>query len=135
MFHLSNEEQLRRANLVRSARALAMKCLLIKPVDADSISTHFCGFHIQVSFSEQHPLFTVCLEKKIKVTKTRKLLEAVNDLNLHSVMGSHAINLEAGCYSYRAVCWLETELTRDRMDEILDRLASEALKGYIRVSA
>ena len=62
-----------------------------------------------------------------------KQLEAVNDLNLRSILGTHTINPEVGCYAYRAVHWLDTELTRDRLFELLGRLAGEAQRGYERL--
>ena len=52
---------------------------------------------------------------------TAKQCRIANDLNLRSVLGSHAINDEVGCYSYRATHWLDTELDAKRFYEILDR--------------
>ncbi len=132
---LSNEEQLRRAGLVRKARQLAYECFVVESSDAASISLFCCGFYLQMSFSELHPLIVFCLAKKLKDTESRKQLEAVNDLNLHSVLGSHTINPEVGCYAYRAVHWLDIELTRERLNEILDRLVGEAHQGYERLRA
>lgn len=130
---LSNEEQLHRADLARKARQLAYECFAVESSDADSISFFCCGFYLQMSFSEMHPLIVFCLAKKLKDTESRKQLETVNELNLHSVLGSHTVNPEVGCYAYRAVHWLDTELTRDRLNEILDRLLGEALRGYERL--
>ena len=130
---LSNEEQLRRAGLVRKARQLAYECFAVESSDSDSISFFCCGFYLQMSFSELHPLIVFSLAKKLKDTESRKQLETVNELNLHSVLGSHTINPEVGCYAYRAVHWLDTELTRERLNEILDRLLGEALRGYERL--
>ena len=132
---LSNEEQLHRADLARKARQLAYECFAVESSDADSISFFCCGFYLQMSFSEMHPLIVFCLAKKLKDTESRKQLETVNELNLHSVLGSHTVNPEVGCYAYRAVHWLDTELTRDRLNEILDRLLGEALRGYERLRA
>ncbi len=60
-------------------------------------------------------------------TRKRQL---ANELNLHSVLGSHAINDEVGCYSYRATHWLDTDLAPERFFEILNRCVDEADRGY-----
>ena len=73
------------------------------------------------------------LARKLRDTESPKQLEAVNDLNLRSILGTHTINPEVGCYAYRAVHWLDTELTRDRLFELLGRLAGEAQRGYERL--
>ncbi|MDR1537190.1 MAG: hypothetical protein LBU32_04195 [Clostridiales bacterium] len=54
----------------------------------------------------------------------------VNELNLKSVLGSHAVNTEAGCHSYRAAHWLDAELTKSRFMEILERNAEESGRAY-----
>ena len=56
------------------------------------------------------------------------------ELNLHSVLGSHAINEDVGCYSYRATHWLDTELTPERFFEILSRCVDEADRGYFNLA-
>ncbi len=70
---------------------------------------------------ELHPLMVVCLAKALTQPGTAKQCRIANDLNLRSVLGSHAINDEVGCYSYRATHWLDTELDAKRFYEILDR--------------
>ena len=54
----------------------------------------------------------------------------VNELNLKSVLGSHAINESVGCYSYRATQWLDTEISPQRYFEMLNRCVDEADRAY-----
>ena len=54
----------------------------------------------------------------------------INDLNLNTVLGSHAINRTNNCYSFRITQWLDAELTEQRLFEILQRALEEAKKGY-----
>lgn len=129
-----SEEQLRRTSLARNARQLICECFMIESADDTSLTAYYRGFYLQLSFSELHPLIVFCLAKKIRDTESTKQFESVNELNLRSVLGSHTINPEVGCYAYRAVHWLDVELTRDRLFEILERLAGEAQRGYNRLS-
>ena len=57
-------------------------------------------------------------------------LDIINDLNLNTVLGSHAINRTNNCYSFRITQWLDAELTEQRLFEILQRALEEAKKGY-----
>ena len=57
-----------------------------------------------------------------------------NELNLRSILGSHAINDEVGCYSYRATHWLDTEMNPQRFYEILDRCVDEADRGFDKLA-
>ena len=92
------------------------------------------GYYLQVSFSELHPLMVLCLAKAMKKPGTSKLCQKANELNLGSILGSHAINDDVGCYSYRATQWLDKELEAPRFLEILDRCAREADKGYYQLA-
>ena len=89
---------------------------------------------LQISFSELHPLMVFCLAKALTHPSTHKQCEITNDLNLRSVLGSHAINDEVGCYSYRATHWLDTELDASRFYEILDRCVDEADRGFFKLA-
>lgn len=59
--------------------------------------------------------------------------ETVTEVIADGILGCHCINLEAGCYTYRTVTWLESELSRARLVEILDRCIEDAVKGYINL--
>lgn len=91
-------------------------------------------YYLQISFSELHPLMVVCLAKALTHPGTAKQCRIANDLNLRSVLGSHAINDEVGCYSYRATHWLDTELDAKRFYEILDRCVDEADRGFYKLA-
>ena len=91
------------------------------------LTLHDIGFT-----SEEAETYMRLLLEQPDSTKKRQM---VNQLNLNSVLGSHAINQEVGCYSYRSTHWLDTELTAERFFEMLDRCADEADRGYIRLKA
>ena len=93
-----------------------------------SLASEYRGFFLQISFSDVHPLMMICLVKTIQLTAKRYLM--VNQLNLNSALGSHAVNDEICCYSYRATQWLDVEMSPDRFYEILDRCVEEATRGY-----
>jgi hypothetical protein len=107
---------------------------MIESGDDTSLTAYYRGFYLQLSFSELHPLIVFCLAKKIPDTESPKQLATANELNLRSILGSHTLNPEVGCYAYRAVHWLDAKLTRERLFEILERLAGEAQRGYNRLS-
>ncbi|MCL2298915.1 MAG: hypothetical protein FWC27_02060 [Firmicutes bacterium] len=91
---------------------------------------HHEGFYLQISFSELHPLMVLHLARGLEKPGTPKRKARLNDLNLKSVLGSHAINEEVGCFTYRAAHWLEAEITLSRFHEILGRCTEEAQRGY-----
>lgn len=135
MTEAPKEAQSDRVSLIRQARRLVSACIMIESADDTSLAAYYRGFFLQLSFSELHPLIVFCLAKKIQDTAFSKQFESVNELNLRSVLGCHTINPEVGCYAYRAVYWLDAELTQDRLFEILERLVGEAQRGYHRLSA
>ena len=96
--------------------------------------TGYRDYYLQISFSELHPLMVFCLAKALTHPSTHKQCEIANDLNLRSVLGSHAVNDEVGCYSYRATHWLDTELDATRFYEILDRCVDEADRGFYKLA-
>lgn len=132
MTETPNEEQLRRTDLARQARQLVSECFMVESGDDASLTAYYRGFYLQMSFSEL--LIVFCLAKKLQDTESPKQLATVNELNLRSILGSHTLNPEVGCYAYRAVHWLDAKLTRARLFEILERLAGEAQRGYNRLS-
>ena len=98
--------------------------------DDTSLMTDYHGYYLQISFSELHPLMVFCLAKALAKPSTAKQRQMTNELNLRSILGSHAINDEVGCYSYRATHWLDTEMEPQRFFEILDRCVDEADRGF-----
>ncbi len=129
-YNLTREEQVRRTNLAKKARSMILSNMHVEAEDATSLTLDYRGYYMQVSFSPLHPLLVVCLAKAIRNPDGIRKWQLANELNLHSVLGSHAINEEVGCYSYRATHWLDTELSPARFFEILNRCVDEADRGF-----
>lgn len=133
--HLSHHEQERRRNLSDQVRATVVRTLPVEDADDASVMLGYNGFYLQIAFSPLHPLMVFYLARGMERTSTQKDRRLVNDLNLKCVLGSHALNDEVGCYSYRATHWLESELSEPRFLEILGRCAEEAMRGYGQLMA
>ncbi len=134
-YALSKEEQQHRRQIADQARRMILQHLPVEDEDETSLTTYYREYYMQISFSSLHPLVVICLAKSIADPNSLKKRQLVNKLNLNSVLGSHAINPDVGCYSYRSTHWLDTELTAERFFEMLDRCADEADRGYIRLKA
>lgn len=132
---LTKSEQLRRKNLADNARQMILNHIPVEDQDETSLMLGYRDYYMQISFSALHPLMVICLAKAIRNPDGVKKKALTNELNLHSVLGSHAINGEVGCYSYRATHWLDTELTPERFFEILDRCVDEASRGYQKLAS
>ena len=131
---LPKEELVRRKELSDNTRKMIYSLLDVAAEDETSLMTTYRDFYLQISFSELHPLMVFCLAKGLKSPSTAKQKQMTNELNLKSILGSHAINDEVGCYSYRATHWLDEELTPSRFFEILNRCIDEADKGYLKIA-
>ena len=101
-YELTNEEKNRRRNISAHTRKMVMSQLQIDDQDETSLMTDYRGYYLQISFSELHPLMVFCVARGMNTPSTAKQRKQVNELNLKSILGSHAINDEVGCYSYRA---------------------------------
>ncbi len=134
-YDLSKAEQLRRKNLADNARQMILAHIRVEDQDESSVMLGYRDYYMQISFSPLHPLMVICLAKAIRNPDGVRKKQLTNELNLHSVLGSHAINQEVGCYSYRATHWLDTELTPERFFEILDRCVDEADRGFRRLAS
>ena len=131
---LSATEQQRRKEVVAKTRAMIHTQLRVEDEDETSIMTSYRNYYLQISFSELHPLMVFCLAKALQHPSSTRQRQMTNDLNLHSILGSHAINDDVGCYSYRATQWLNAELNATRFFEILDRCVDEADRGYHKLA-
>jgi hypothetical protein len=131
---LSSSEQQRRKTIVEQTKQMIMAQMQIKNQNESSIMTNYRDYYLQISFSELHPLMVFCLAKALTQPSTHKQCKITNELNLKSVLGSHAINDDVGCYSYRATHWLDTELEASRFYEILDRCVDEANRGFVKLA-
>jgi len=128
---ISKQEQTRRKAIAAHARRLILDNLTVQDADETSLLMHHEGFYLQISFSELHPLMVLHLARGLgDKTGSPKQKVLLNELNLKSVLGSHAINGQIGYYTYRASHWLETEITLPRFNEILERCTDEAQRGY-----
>lgn len=126
---LTQNELVRRKKLSENTRKLVCSLLQVVAEDESSIMTIYRDFYLQISFSELHPLMVFCLAKQLD-GKISTAGARANDMNQRSILGSHSVNEEFGCYNYRATHWLETEMNQKRFFEILDRCVDEAIRGY-----
>ena len=131
---LSRSEQQKRREIAEHTRQMILSELNIEGQDDISLMTGYRDYYLQISFSELHPLLVFCLAKALKKPSTARQRQLTNELNLHSILGSHAINDEVGCYSYRATQWLDTEMDASRFFEILDRCVDEAYRGFYKLA-
>lgn len=131
---LAKDEIVRRKRLSANTRKLVCNLLDVVAEDETSIMTIYRDFYLQISFSELHPLMVFCLAKQIDC-KTSTLIMRSNEVNQRSVLGSHFVNENIGCYNYRATHWLETEMNQVRFFEILDRCVDEAYRGYHQLAS
>lgn len=132
---LSLSEQQRRHEIAEHTRKMILSQLSVEDQDETSLMADYRNYYLQISFSDLHPLMVFCLAKALKKPSTPRQRQMTNELNLRSILGSHAINDEVGCYSYRATQWLDAELDASRFFEILDRCVDEADRGYGKLVA
>lgn len=132
--NLTQAEQKRRKELALNTRRMIISQLSVENQNEYSMMTVYRNYYLQISFSMLHPLMVFCLAKALQRPSSAKQRQMTNDLNLRSILGSHAINDEVGCYAYRATHWLETELDASRFFEILDRCVDEADRGYLKLA-
>lgn len=131
---LNIAEQQRRREIAVHTREMILTQLTIENEDDTSLMTSYHGYFLQISFSELHPLMVFCLAKALEKPSSIRQRRMMNELNLGSILGSHAINDEVGCYSYRATHWLDTEMNPQRFYEILDRCIDEADRGFFKLA-
>lgn len=130
----SQAEQVRRKEIVEHTRCMILEQMPVDDQDETSLMLGYKGYYLQISFSVLHPLMVICLARSIQSVGSARKKKLVNELNLRSVLGSHAINDAVGCYSYRATQWLDTDLTPERYFEILDRIVDEADRAYQKLA-
>ncbi len=130
----NSEEMLRRKSIVEHAQKMIFGMLEIISQDETSIMTTYRDFHLQISFSELHPLMVFCLARPVDPSKELAATQA-NKVNLCSVLGCHCVNVYYHCYHFRATHWLDTKLTQARFIEMLERCADEANRGYRMIAS
>lgn len=122
----------RRKQLAEQAMELIKTFLPCESEEPYCIVASYKGFFLQVTISDVHPLIVFCFVRAIPENSEFRL-EKANETNLSCILGCHCINQEAGCYTYRTTTWLDNELSRARLVEILDRSIEEADRGYINL--
>lgn len=131
---LSRAEQARRRMIAEETRQMLFQELEIETADEMSLMTRYRGYYLQISFSGLHPLMVLCLAKKLCKPGIHQKIQIANELNLKSILGSHALNNVLGCYTYRATQWLDAKPDIRRFFEILDRCVEEADRGFRRLT-
>ena len=106
---LSKEEQERRKTIAEHTRSMILNQMSADDQDDTSIMLGYRDYYLQISFSALHPLMVICLARSIQHVSSAKKKKMVNELNLKSVLGSHAINESVGCYSNLAYQKQDTE--------------------------
>ena len=89
--NLTQTEQMRRKEIADHTRTMVVNLLQVDAEDETSIMCGYRDYYLQISFSELHPLMVVCLAKALTHPGTAKQCRIANDLNLRSVLGSHAM--------------------------------------------
>lgn len=130
----SLQEAQRRLDLYQHAREVVLHSLHVEEADDISLMLNYDGFYLQIAFSKRHPLMVFYLARALSRTGTRDDRRLINELNLKSVLGSHALNDQVGCYAYRSAHWLDTKISSTRFLEMLDRCTDEARRGYFSLA-
>ena len=130
---LGKKEGKHRRDLALQARNMIASSMNIVEEDENSLMTTYNDFFVLFSFSEVHPLIMISLVRRIN-TVPDEAFELCNKMNLKSVLGSHAINDDAACYTYRSTHWLDTELDKNRFFETLNRCVDEASRCFQNIS-
>ena len=129
-YDLTRAEQVRRTDLAQKARRMILSHMKVEAEDETSLTLDHRGYYMQISFSPLHPLLVVCLAKAIRNPDGARKQQLANELNLHSVLGSHAINEDVGCYSYRATHWIRSS----RRNGSLKNSAAALTKRIVAIS-
>ena len=128
-----NELQ-RRQGLIERSRMMICNYLGVFSQDETSVMTEFHDFFVQISFTSVHPLITFFFVRRVNKIHLG-MLEIANRMNLTAVLGSHAVNDTADCYTYRATLWLDADLSEHRFQEILDRCIDEASRAFHAINS
>ena len=121
-----------RRELAIQARKMIASSMDIVEENEISLMSSYNEFHVLISFSDVHPLIMISFVRRIDQVRV-EAIEACNRMNLTSVLGSHAFNDDATCYTYRSTHWLDTELTKSRFFEILNRCVAEANRCFKKI--
>jgi len=126
---LSPAQTERRRFLATRAWELLHLCLVVDARNETSVMALYRGHYLHIGFDMDRGIMTIHLVKTLQYPNNDIKRKLLNHLNTDSVLGSHAIQDEMGCYIYRSVFWLENELTSQRLLEVLDCCIEEADQG------
>ena len=127
-------EKKRRIALAQNAKLLVLSTLPIEDDTEMGLMMGYKGFLLRVDFSFLHPLIVITFLAELEYPVLPKSLQLLNSLNQQCVLGCAAVNTEANVFSYRAASWLDTELTKRRFHEMLDRCYDEAYRAHSQLS-
>lgn len=128
------DERMSHKDIITQIRQMIMNHYIVEDADENTLFFRHMGFYLQISFTDRHPL--MCFQFVREITaKTEAAALRANTLNLGSVLGTHAVNCDIGCYIYRNVYWLECPLPPVRFSEILQRCTDEANRGYMSIAS
>lgn len=132
-YDTNNTQLIQRQKMIQQAKKTIYKCIPVETQDEDSYMSSYADFFVQISFSEIHPLVMLYFVRRISKIQLG-MLEVVNRMNFSAVLGTHCINDDADCYTFRAVIWLDTDLSVQRFLEIFNRCVEEATKGFLELN-
>ena len=118
-----------RKEIACQAFELIKRNLPIESADEQCLITTYRNFYLQISISDVHPLIVFCFVRAVP-KEDYFPFHKINEMNLACLYGCHCLDADAQCYAYRAIHWLDCELSMERLMEILDRCAEEAMRGY-----
>lgn len=94
---------------------------------------------VLVSIIRTYPILSVVVADKILFAQENAdaMYRAANELNIESVVGWHSIMLSdsSSIYMYRECAWINEQLDRDYLMEILLNCISEYKLGRVHLSA
>ena len=117
-------------DITEYTRQMIMQHFIVEDADANTLYFQYQHFYLQISFTDRHPLMYFQFVRDLPFMRGTTAVNKINELNLKSVLGTHSVNGEKGCYIYRTVHWLESQLSPERFTEILQRCTDEAQRGY-----
>ena len=119
---------------VESARRLVVEKLGLDRETGGTYSGFYKDFFLVVDFSELHPLMVLTFSRPYPLHVNVHTYRRLNRTNQSSILGSHIMNNDVGCYSFRATQWLLSSLTEEDLYRILERCHADAQKGFAALS-
>ena len=130
IFNLTDDEILHHHIHVDNARSLIQAQLGLGAEEDGTLSGYYGGFYLIVGFSHLHPLMVFSFCRPFTSKATVNTYRALNRANVNSILGSHSLNLDIGCYCFRATHWLFEDLSSIQLQRFMDRCMADAQKGY-----